>query len=49
MQIVNTLDAIMHNKYGSQPNKMVSWLTSSHIERDAEREQKPAPQVTQNK
>lgn len=43
MQIVNTLDAIMHNKYASQPAKMAAWLTAAHIERDAQRGQTPTP------
>jgi hypothetical protein len=34
MKAVNTLDAIMHNKYGSHPEKMAAWLSASHIERD---------------
>ncbi|MEJ0089797.1 MAG: hypothetical protein WDM80_08650 [Limisphaerales bacterium] len=35
MKALTTLDAIMHNKYGSQPAKMAAWLTAAHIERTA--------------
>jgi hypothetical protein len=35
MKALNSLDAIMHNKYGSQPAKMAAWLTAAHIERTA--------------
>jgi len=42
MQIVTTLDAIMHNKYASQPAKLAAWLTAVHIERDAQRATTPA-------
>ncbi len=45
MQAVTTLDAIMHNKYASQSDKMAAWISASHIERDAQRGQKPAPQT----
>ena len=44
MKAVTTLDAVMHNKYSSQPDKMAAWLTASHIERDAQRG--PTPPVT---
>jgi hypothetical protein len=44
MKALTTLDAIMHNKYGSNPDKMAAWLTAAHIERDAKRaKQTPAP------
>ena len=33
MEAVNTLTAIMHNKYASQPDKLAAWLTASHVER----------------
>jgi hypothetical protein len=46
MQIVTKLDAIMHNKYASQPAKMAAWLTASHIERDPHRGQPVAPTPT---
>jgi hypothetical protein len=36
MQIVTTLNAIMHNKYASQPAKMAAWLTAAHLERAAQ-------------
>jgi hypothetical protein len=42
MTALTTLDAIMHNKYGSQPDKMAAWLTAAHIERAAQ-SAKPAP------
>ena len=44
MKAVTTLDAVMHNKYSSQPDKMAAWLTASHIERDPKRA--PTPPVT---
>jgi hypothetical protein len=34
MEIVTTLDAIMHNKYGSAPDRLAAWVSASHIERD---------------
>jgi len=41
---VHTLDAIMHNKYGSQPAKMAAWTSASHVERDPDRSgSTPAP------
>jgi hypothetical protein len=43
MKAVTTLDAIMHNKYASQPAKMAAWLTAAHIERDAQRGTTPTP------
>jgi hypothetical protein len=48
MKALNTLDAIMHNKYSAQPDKMAAWMSASHIERDPKRNNvKPAaaPQV----
>jgi hypothetical protein len=35
MKALNSLNAIMYNKYGSQPAKMAAWLTAAHIERTA--------------
>jgi hypothetical protein len=43
MKAMTTLDAIMHNKYASQPAKLAAWMTACHIERDAQRGQTPAP------
>jgi hypothetical protein len=37
MKEVTYLDAIMHNKYGAQPDKMAAWQTASHLERDPQR------------
>lgn len=49
MKALNTLDAIMHNKYSTQPEKMAAWTTASHIERDPKRTNAaptPAPTPT---
>lgn len=43
MKAVTTLDAIMHNKYASQADKMAAWISASHIERDAQRGTTPTP------
>ena len=43
MKIHNTLDAIMHNKYARNPDKLRAWQSASHIERPPQREKKPAP------
>ncbi|HEY5298372.1 MAG TPA: hypothetical protein VIK59_10645 [Verrucomicrobiae bacterium] len=45
MKAMTTLDAIMHNKYASNPDKMAAWFTASHIERDAKRGKTPPPQT----
>jgi hypothetical protein len=48
MKALTTLDAIMHNKYGSNPDKLAAWFTASHIERDAKRgksQPQPVPQT----
>jgi len=45
MKALNTLDAIMHNKYGAQPAKLAAWTTASHIERDPQRNT-PPPEPT---
>lgn len=45
MKAVNTLDAIMHNKYGAQPDKLAAWASASHIERDPQRNN-PQPTPT---
>jgi hypothetical protein len=45
MKALTLLDAIMHNKYGSNPAKMAAWLTAAHIERAAQPpETPPAPE-----
>ena len=47
MKAATTLDAIMHNRYGSQPEIMAAWLTASHIERNPQRGQAaPVPPPT---
>lgn len=48
IKAINTLDAIMHNKYGSNPDKLAAWTSASHIERDPKKVNKktsgnPAP------
>ena len=40
---IGELDAIMHNKYTRQPEKMRAWQSASHVERAPQREKKPAP------
>jgi hypothetical protein len=37
------LNAIMHNKYTRDPDKLRAWKSASHIERPAQREKKPQP------
>lgn len=47
MKEVNYLDAIMHNKYSRDPDKLRAWQSASHIERAPQREKKtPAPSPT---
>ena len=43
MTNVNLLDAMMHNKYARDPDKLRAWMSASHIERAPQREKKPAP------
>ena len=44
MKEVHYLDAIMHNKYARDPDKLRAWQSASHIERAPHREKKtPAP------
>ena len=38
---VMELDAIMHNKYARNPEKLRAWQSASHIERAPQREKKP--------
>ena len=40
------IDAINHNKYTRQPEKMRAWLSASHVERAPQREKKAAPAKT---
>lgn len=46
MKEVNYLDAIMHNKYARDPDKLRAWQSASHIERAPQREKKPTPPPT---
>lgn len=46
MKEVNYLDAIIHNKYARNPDKLRAWESASHIERAPQREKKPAPRPT---
>ena len=46
MKDVNYLDAIMHNKYARDPDKLRAWQSASHIERAPQREKKPTPPPT---
>lgn len=46
--ILKQLDAIMHNKYATNPEKLAAWLTASNIQRAISPNAKkaaPAPQV----
>lgn len=38
---VTELDAIMHNKFTRQPEKLRAWQSASRVERGAQREKKP--------
>jgi hypothetical protein len=38
---IGELDAIMHNKYTRQPEKLRAWQSASHVERAPQREKKP--------
>ena len=42
MREVNYLDAIVHNKYASNPDKLRAWDCASHVERQGTRKAKPA-------
>ena len=49
---VATLDAIMHNKYSGQPDKLAAWTGASHVERDPHRKKKtptPIPKTPEQK
>lgn len=43
---VQELDAIMHNKYTREPEKLRAWKSASHVERAPQREKKTAPAKT---
>ena len=43
MKEVNYLDAIIHNKYTRNPDKLRACESASHIERAPQREKKPTP------
>ena len=45
MKELTTLDAIMHNKYTRNPEKLRAWQSASHIERAPQREKKPASNI----
>jgi hypothetical protein len=45
MKETHYLDAIMHNKYAFNPDKLRAWMSASHIERAAQHA-KPAPAPT---
>lgn len=38
---IGELDAIMHNKFTRQPEKLRAWQSASHVERAPQREKKP--------
>ncbi len=46
MKEVTYLNAIIHNKYSRNAEKLRAWQSASHIERTAQREKKPAPPKT---
>ena len=41
MKHIRYLDAIMHNKYARDPDKLRAWMSASHIARAPQREKKP--------
>jgi len=43
------LDAIVHNKYAHQPEKLRAWQSTSRIERAPQREEKSAVAVLNTK
>jgi len=43
MKESNYLDAIFHNVYARNAEKLRAWLSASHLERAPQREKKPAP------
>ena len=46
MKEVTYLDAITHNKYARDPDKLRAWQSASHIERAPQREKPPTPTPT---
>jgi hypothetical protein len=46
MKEVNYVDAIMHNKYSRDGDKLRAWKSASHIERAPQREKAPALTAT---
>ncbi len=43
---VQELDALIHNKYARQPEKLRAWASASRVERSPQRERKPAAAPT---
>ena len=41
--ILKQLDAIMHNKYANNPEKLAAWLTASNIQRPSANAKQPGP------
>ena len=41
------LDAIMHNKYARNADKLRAWMSAAHIERAPQKKKAPAPKPTQ--
>ncbi len=41
--ILKQLDAIMHNKYAGNPEKLAAWLTASNIQRPSANGKQPVP------
>ena len=48
MKEVTYLDAITHNKYSRNPDKLRAWQSASHVERAPQREKKPTPPAPPN-
>lgn len=46
MKEITYLDAIVHNKYARDPDKLRAWESASHIERAPQREKKTTPTPT---
>jgi hypothetical protein len=45
MKEVNYLDAIVHNKFARNADRLRTWFSASHIESAPKREKKSAPAV----
>lgn len=43
MKAATTLDAIMHNKYGTNVERLAEWRTARHVEADPKRKKKNEP------